>query len=350
MRIRLIGEQKIVMSAPECDHPYFAWPTAVRLQNGRIAVGASGFRVEHICPFGKAVICFSDDEGETFSVPVPVIDTVLDDRDAGLATYGESGLILTSFNNTLEFQRENMPQTQECFDYINSVPSEEEAKVLGCTFKLSDDCGKSFSELHLSPVTSPHGPIELRDGTLLWVGKVFDKQIMQAYTVDTQSGKTEFVGEIDISGFDGLFFYEPHAIELPDGRILCQMRVQNHDESIFTLYQTVSSDKGKTWSRPAPIINYNSGAPAHLFMHSSGVLISAFSHRAMPCGIHLIFSTDCGETWSEEHKIYKNTETDDLGYPSTVELNDGSLLTVFYARDDEEHPAVIRAQRWAFEE
>ena len=103
MDIRKIGSPQVVMTNEDSHHAYFAWPTITKLQNGRICVGASGYRVEHICPFGKGVLAFSNDNGETYSKPVAVIDTVLDDRDVGLTVFGESGLIVTSFNNTLEF-------------------------------------------------------------------------------------------------------------------------------------------------------------------------------------------------------------------------------------------------------
>ena len=59
MDIRLIGSQQIVMTNNESHHAYFAWPTIAKLQNGRICVGASGYRVEHICPFGKGVLAVS---------------------------------------------------------------------------------------------------------------------------------------------------------------------------------------------------------------------------------------------------------------------------------------------------
>ena len=32
---------------------YFAWPSVTRLQDGRLAMVASGLRLEHICPFGR---------------------------------------------------------------------------------------------------------------------------------------------------------------------------------------------------------------------------------------------------------------------------------------------------------
>lgn len=351
MKIKLIGSTKIIMSNPEGHRAYFGWPTLAKLRNGKLAVGASGYRLEHICPFGKGVIAFSDDEGEHYSKPEAVFDTVLDDRDVGLTVFGESGLIATSFNNTLEFQRGNMPQTKECFDYIDSVSPEDEADALGVSFRISKDNGKSFGRIYKSPVTSPHGPIVLNDGTILWIGTVYGEQgKIEAYTINPDDGSVSFYSRIGTDGCGGLMLDEPHAIQLPDGKIICHFRIEEESKNIFTLYQSVSEDNGKTWSEPRQIIKDDSGAPAHLFLHSSGTLISAFSRRTLPYGIRVIFSNDGGESWSEEQIIYENNCSDDLGYPSTVELGDGSLLTVFYAVEgDENSPAVILQQKWCFE-
>ena len=65
---------------------------------------ASGFRRRHVCPFGKVVMCQSDDEGKTWTRPMIIMDTPLDDRDAGILPFGENGVIITSFNNTKEAQ------------------------------------------------------------------------------------------------------------------------------------------------------------------------------------------------------------------------------------------------------
>lgn len=351
MKIKLIGEAKTIMSNPDGNHRYFGWPTMARLKDGRIAVGASGFRVEHVCPFGKGVIAFSDDEGESYSAPKAVFDTVLDDRDVGLTVFGESGLIATSFNNTLEFQRHNMPQTEECFDYINSVSAEDEEKALGVSFRISRDNGETFGEIYKSPVTSPHGPIVLSDGKILWVGTVYENtQRVEAHVINPDNGCVSHYSTIKTEETGGPMLDEPNAIQLPDGRIICHFRVEEEENKIFTLLQSVSYDNGKSWSNPEQIIKDDSGAPAHLFLHSSGILISAFSRRAFPYGIRAVFSKDGGETWSEEHKLYENTCSDDIGYPSTVELDDGSLLTAFYAVEgDENSPAVIKQQKWCFE-
>ncbi len=351
MKIRLIGNVKTVMSNPEGNHRYFGWPTIARLKNGRIAVGASGYRIEHVCPFGKGVLAFSDDEGENYTEPVAVIDTVLDDRDVGLTPFGESGLIVTSFNNTTAFQRDNMPQTKECFDYIDSVDPEEENKALGSTFRISYDNAESFGEILKSPVTSPHGPIVLNDGKIMWIGTVYgESEKVEVYIIDPENGEMTFLSRLDTQDCGGLMFDEPNAIQLPDGRIVCHFRIEDEKAGVFTLYQSESFDNGISWSSPRQIIKDDSGAPAHLFLHSSGLLISAFGRRSYPCGIRAIISSDKGESWSEEVIIYENRDTDDdLGYPSTIELHDGTLLTVFYSKETEASPAVIMQQKWSIE-
>ena len=61
------------------------------------------------------------------------------------------------------------------------------------------------------------------------------------------------------------------------------------------------------------------------------------------------FSLDDGKTWETDHILCENDYGEDLGYPATVELSDGSLLTVFYAHTGDESPAVIWQQKWALD-
>lgn len=345
MKIELIGKPEIIMSNPNSKHNYFGWPTAMRLQDGRIAVGASGFRVDHVCPFGKAVISYSTDNGRTYSPPAPVIDTPLDDRDAGICPFGESGVIFTSFNNSAEMQRDYNRDNAYVQSYIDTITAEDEEKYLGATFRVSHDCGITFGKIMRSPVTSPHGPIQLRDGTILWAGNRFDNTEggIEFVKLNPDNGDTEFVGKITIDE-KGIFLNEPHLIELPDGKLLCHIRAEN--DTMFTTYRSVSKDKGKTWTKPERLLEEDGGAPPHLKLLSSGLLICAYGRRKQPYGIMVMISHDYGETWEKDLRLYENTQSDDLGYPTTVELNDGTLLTVFYARESEEHPCNILQQRW----
>lgn len=147
MKIITINEPKIIMSNPMSKHNYFGWPTAAKLQNGKIAVAASGFRIQHVCPFGKAVMVLSDDGGETYTLPAPIIDTPLDDRDSGILPFGENGVMVTSFNNTIKFQRDTAMRAgtrNYRLSYLDMLSEEDEKRYLGSTFRVSFDGGITF--------------------------------------------------------------------------------------------------------------------------------------------------------------------------------------------------------------
>ncbi len=367
MNIKLMGEPKVIISNPDSSHNYFAWPTVARLQNGKIAVVASGFRLKHVCPFGKAVIAYSENEGETYTAPAPVIDTPLDDRDAGILAFGDSSVLVTSFNNTVEFQRsqaKTYSSDQAEIDYRNAyldtVPECAEEQYLGAVFKLSNDCGVTFGKLHKSPVTSPHGPLKTRDGRIIWVGTRFadSNRGVEAHEIKPD-GSMEFIGAIPNSVFDEKTVYscEPYAIELNDGTLLCQIRVGRYgNDMVLTTSQSVSTDGGKTWSEPELLLSKNGGATAHIIEHSSGVLISCYEKRrdpddeSSPYGIKVMLSYDNGKTWDTDNWLYETKVSTDLGYPATVELDDGSLLTVFYAHETADSPAVIWQQKWRLQD
>lgn len=369
MKIERFGTASVIMNNPGSIHNYFAWSSIVRLKNGQLAVAASGYRLGHVCPFGKAVMALSNDDGETFSRPAPIIDTCLDDRDAGLLAFGENGLILTSFTNTVAFQRSealthmNNDRTETRAAYVNAyldlVTPEMEQAAYGTTFRVSFDNGTTFGDLYHAPVSSPHGPCALSDGTILWVGREYPKnnghsKSILAYSIDVLTGESSFVGEI--TGFDedgeNLFPCEPYALQMPSGKLICHIRVQRGGENrIFTTYQSESPDFGKTWTKPHRIMGITEGAPSHLLLHSSGALICTYSHRdAQPLNsIKAIFSYDEGTTWSEPSVISEDAVwTRDHGYPTSVELSDGSVLTVFYAHPREDGPAEILKQKWSF--
>lgn len=90
--------------------------------------------------------------------------------------------------------------------------------------------------------------------------------------------------------------------------------------------------------------------PAHLLLHSSGVLLSVYGHRENPFGIRVIASRDYGKSWSAECVLFAQGINADIGYPCSVERTDGSILTVFYTHDTENSPAVIKQLIWRLEE
>ena len=342
---------------------YFAWPTVVRTDDGRIIAGASGFRKRHCDPYGKAVIAESSDGGRTYGIPRAVIDTRLDDRDTGILSFGGNGLIVTTFNNAVSYQRRQAlwvgdnRERDSVLTYLDGITPAEEERDRGSLFRISFDGGKSFGDIHKSPITSPHGPNKLKNGDILWLGacwnpsRVVEQHGIECWKLDVNNGKMEMLGAIaPVIDDDGEFLYntEPHFIELENGDLLCHIRAEKQKTEFykFTLYQSISNDGGKTWSKPVQILSDIGGAPAHIMRHSSGVLISVFGYREMPFEIRAIISDDEGKTWSKPLTLHTDCVSPDMGYPSSVELDNGDILTVYYGHERPELPAMIRQVRW----
>lgn len=358
-----VKETKIICANPDnVWHNYFAWPTVARLQDGRLAMVASGFRMKHVCPFGKVVMCTSDDEGQTWSRPAVVMDTPLDDRDAGILPFGERSVLVTSFNNTIAQQKKwntytnddgtTRPKSRYIDGYLQTVDAAAaEERFLGSTFVISEDGGKTFGPVMRIPVTAPHGPALLPDGSMLYVGRTFtpddtqqDSDCIQAYRLNPD-GTSQLLGTIENIS-PALLSCEPHAVALENGKIIVHIRVQNDE---FTIYQSESCDGGRTFTRPHQILPHNGGAPAHLLRLRDGTLISVYGYRQPPYGVRVMYSTDGGESWSIGHDLYVNGVSHDLGYPASVELDNGDILTVFYAKEREPGPAVIMQTVWKLE-
>jgi hypothetical protein len=313
---------------------------------------ASGFRLAHVCPFGKVILCRSYDEGKTWSAPEVIMDTYLDDRDAGIMTFGENGVIVTTFNNAIEFQREyqgNSEYRKGYLDEISLIPDSQ--KHLGSYMVVSDDGGRTFGDIKMLPISSPHGPCVLPDGKILYVGRLFHDSNsvshIECHVIDAE-GNSEFRSRIEDVSPD-LLSCEPHAIALPDGKIVVHIRVQNESNTVFTIYQSLSTDNGYTFSKPQKLLSDKGGSPAHLLKHSSGKLISVYGHRERPYGIKAMFSDDDGESWDIDNIIIGDEPCADLGYPCSVELSNGDILTVLYAREPGEEYSVIRQVIWNFE-
>ena len=363
--------KKIICSNPDSIFRYFAWPSVAKLPDGSLAMTASGFRLKHICPFGKAVICYSRDEGKSWTRPAAVIDTPLDDRDAGVVPFADGRVIVTSFNNTIAQQRkwntisegehqwESLVRHDLAEAYLNAAEAlGNESEFLGSTYKISDDGGYTFGPFKRSALTAPHGPMRMNDGSLMYVGRRFSADnsvddgkdpFVQTYKLDKNDDFVPFGTIENIYHEDGtlLLSCEPHAIQLPSGKIITHIRVQgkiNSGERIFTVYQAESYDGGKTFTKPHRLLTEKGGSPAHLILHSSGVLVSVYGYREAPYGIRAMFSKDEGETWLTDCILDDECAGPDLGYPASVELADGRILTVYYQNIDGE--SVIMQRVW----
>ncbi|MCX6587046.1 MAG: sialidase family protein [Acidobacteria bacterium] len=146
-------------------------------------------------------------------------------------------------------------------------------------------------------------------------------------------------------------YHERHAIEAADSRLLTHIRNHNPANDREAL-QSESSDDRKSWSIPRPIGVW--GFPSHLLRLRDGRLLMTYSYRRPPRGNHARLSTDHGRTWSNPF-VLSDDGVGNLGYPSTVELPNGRLLTLWCESPHPgSHPAqlppppfsVLRLARW----
>jgi len=354
MKIEILSDA-VICSNDEKFHNYFGWPSVTRLQDGRLAMVASGFRAQHIDPFGVGVICYSSDEGATWTAPVAALDTILDDRDCGIVPFGENGVMVTSFNNTYDFQYSNYwgmnkgSLKDKIKSYLKELKAQDWESYYGSTFVLSHDGGNTFGEVQFAPVTSPHGPSVMQDGSLLYVGRVFayDGTTPQVASYRwTEEGGFELLGYIPDVTIPETEMHEAHQIQLASGKIVVHIRIEGG--GYFSTFQSVSTDGGVTWTEPEQLLENKGGAPAHLLECSDGTLISAYGYRNAHCGIRMMYSLDEGETWNTDNLISDTYVSSDLGYPASVEISDGKILTVYYARESEADPAVIHQVVWSY--
>lgn len=346
------------------DHfGYFGWPSIGRMDDGRLIVSSSGLRTEHICPFGKTVINISKDDGYTWSSPQVINDSPIDDRDAGVLNLGGESILLSWFTsdtrNYLQRNRSKMsPEDIASWEGVFEGWSDSIVQEwLGSWVILTQD-GKTWSNPIKVPVSAPHGPTRLANGDLLYLGKYgFDNggqhsgKIMTCRSTDKGQTWTQ-LGAVPI--FPGTRlenYHEPHLVELQNGKLLGLIRFQYWgeddpaiDQIDFSLFQTESSDGGQTWTQARPSGIY--GSPPHLLGHSSGAIVCVYGYRQPPYGQRAIISHDGGENWEADLILRDDGPDRDLGYPASVELADGSILTIYYQKFKPEEKCSLLWTRW----
>lgn len=342
---------------------YIGWPTLIRRRTGELWVVASGGREAHVCPFGQVIAITSSDDGRTWTWPRVLHDGPIDDRDAGIVETARGTLVATTFTSvayvdSLKKAQASGAWSEDRLTRWNSVhrrlPEGSHAAQLGQWTLRSEDGGLSWKAAERCPTNSPHGPIQLRDGRLLYPGKelwTHDKAIGVWESRD--DGKTwQHLAKIPARPKDDPTkgYHELHGVEASNGTLIVHIRNHNEPNANETL-QTESIDGGRTWSVPHPLkVTDGStgvwGLPSHLLRLQDGRLLMTYGHRRAPLGNQARVSTDHGSSWSEPILVSDDATSGDLGYPSTAELADRTLITVWYEKTKETPNAVLRQCRW----
>jgi sialidase-1 len=326
------------------NNSFSGWPTLTRRANGELLVVYSGNRDGHVCPFGRVELIRSTDEGQTWSHPQVLLDTPIDDRDAGILETAKGTLLVTTFTS-LVYQKQKNYTTERWLSMERGTTQAQRESLLGAFMLRSTDGGLTWSQPYRVPVNSPHGPIQLKNGNLLYPGKKFYKDgndIGVALSKD-DGLSWRYLATIPTRPGDSVEnYHELHGVEAANGHLIVQIRNHNTTDKYETL-QTISTNGGKTWSIPKNTGVW--GYPSHLLRLKDATLVMSYSHRRAPRGNQVRTSKDHGQTWSAPI-LLSDDGTADLGYPSTVELPSGELFTLWYEVMKPATPAILRTARF----
>ena len=323
---------------------YIAWGTAAWVGD-ELWFAYSGDRDAHVCPWGVSHLIKSRDGGKTWSDPETINNTPLDDRDCGLMVTKKGTVILTWFTSIAYAQEAYQSRgTRHYLRHFEKIPQETIDHWLGNWIVRTEDGGKTWSEPIKVSTTSPHGPIQLKNGQILSVGIAYiDNQKCVGVETSKDDGKTwSIISTIPIEGFSAGEINEPHVVENSDGTLVALLRYEPSDSNCVLL-QSESKDGGKTWTQAHKTDIW--GYPPHILKMHDGTLVMTYGYRKAPFGERAAISRDGGKTWSEPIML-ADALNGDLGYPSSVELKDGSILTFYYQEFEPGSPTAIFSTHW----
>ncbi len=354
--------QSLVGQIKNSELTYQAWPTVCIDEKGTVYAVCS-VRLIHEDPFGQICMYKSTDGVKTWSKPRVIIDSPLDDRDPGIVYLGNGKMAVSYFTRGTDYYKNTETRWRNRasesllrkFDQTVAQLTMEQ-KQGGGYVAVSEDFGESWGTATEVHIHSPHGPILLANGNLFYAGRTVNPAKYEDgfFTyISKDGGKTwEYNSRIQfLNGYRFGDFFECNPVELKSGRILLAFRGQGDavkpEGYMFTLYTCYSDDGGKRWSRLQHVDV--DGAPPHLLELENGVVVMTYSRRTEPYGIRGVISCDGGMTWGEEITL-STSHSSDLGYPTTVQLQDGSLLTVYYQVVEGDDLPSIFCTKWKLDQ
>ena len=310
---RILAQAQRVIAAQ--GEGYF--PVMIKLRDGSLGAAIRG-GAPHIGLAGRLDFIRSEDGGRTWSKPVVAIDSPWDDRNPALGQMPDGTLALAygeahSYRPDGKFDLKAGP-------YLPYVVT-------------SNDGGRTWSPkreiIAPWPSPSPFGKMAVcADGTVL----------MSLYKMP--SGVTGLLRSKDSGRTWGDYspvFQDAHAdetqlLELPDGTLAAFTRLEGDREHGLLLSR--STDKGYTWSQTARLLKPGQW-PFDVTVLKSGHVLLSHGSRLGPgrFGAGVVLSTDGGKTWDEDHQVLLGWDSlnGDTGYPSTVQLDDGTIVMMYYA-------------------
>ncbi|HKJ26118.1 MAG TPA: sialidase family protein [Anaerolineales bacterium] len=300
-------------------------------------------KYDHVDKGARICLLKSEDDGETWSdgTIIPAFDPERGEQDPSIQAF-DDGMLMVNF-----FQWFVVPEEEK--DRLK-YPARQQidgswADVEGPFVIRSMDGGQTWEK---EPVYADSAPLP-RGGTSDAVIKLPNGDLMMGiYGADPGSGVCRAYSILSKDGGDTwgepaliakdpegkISFEEPAIAITPDGNLIAMIR-SGEPRKYQYLYQAFSYDMGKTWEGLEETAMW--GHPAHVLQLRDGRMLCSYGYRREPFGIRASLSHDGGKTWdvANEAILRQDGGSRDLGYPCSVELGDGEILTVYYIHGDD---------------
>jgi sialidase-1 len=306
---------------------------------------AVAFRVgaSHVGINGTLGVATSNDGGKSWSGPVEIAPRGEDARNPALGVNAAGEIMLAFWKAGLHVFKDTPDGPQEVGPWRGK---EELGKIPGLFITRSADNGKTWTPPvpYLSKYLAYGGPygriISAPDGTLLMGAIGWPRDAGAAVpdtTTDVMAANPDDAAVLVRSTDGGKSwgdetmvgrgFTETSYAFLPDGTLIAAARSEKSEG--FILF---SRDRGRTWNPPVKVTR-GCEVPMDLTVLQSGKLLLTFGRRIRPMGCGALISSDGGQSWNWDREVLlagDGVENSDLGYPSTVQLDDGHIVTVLY--------------------
>ena len=324
-------------------------PDVLKLDNGDLLLA---FREgpEHVIGFTSALngrVCAvrSSDGGRTWSEHQVVSERDREDhRDPSMMQLRD-GTVLMHYMHS------------DRYDPVTGAPLPTDRRNYHIHVLRSFDGGHSWEK---EPIEFDHAPfataiaeckcLELPGGRILMpLDNVAPKGAPKSAAVfaSNDRGSTwqylSTIGEEDVESAHLPWPCEPSLARTRSGRIVAVMRTQPPRGG--NLWQSFSDDDGVSWSTPREIPLFDGGR-GDLLVLSDGRLLCSIGYRGdfgyglkpghpesatlETNGIRVSISEDEGETWGPVRVLRDDMPNTDMGYPVSVELDGGRMLTVYW--------------------
>jgi hypothetical protein len=317
---RLVGAERIVAVRGQ---GYF--PVLVKLRDGSLAAVIRG-GASHIGIGGRLDVIRSQDGGRTWTNPVVAADSPWDDRNPAMGQMPDDTLLLA-------YAEARSYRTDGAFDL--------KAGPYVAYIVTSSDGGRTWSakrKLDVPiPNPSPFGKIQTaEDGTAIL--SVYEMPSNRVGLVRSRDNGKTWTGFTQLPGHD-----ETQVLPLSGGRWLAFTRIE--EPGGHGLLLSESRDAGRTWRETRRLLAANQW-PFDATRLADGRVLLSYGMRVGPYGAGVLLCDDAGSGWNESRQVLLGWDSlgTDTGYPSTVQLDDGTIVTMYYAvgtKDSPEAQAIV---------